>query len=109
MSVYNTQLNTDVSEVLANKNRFITSEEIYQNIYIGQLLEISKLSISFLFSSLLIKLLDNALFSYFIKYPRLYSILLIFMLICIILLAGSVFTYIKIVNEKDDFLDKLVK
>jgi hypothetical protein len=109
MSRYNSELNTHASEVLANKTSFITTEEIYKNIYIGQLLEISKLSISFLFSSILLKLLDNSLFSYFVKYPRLYSILLVFMLICIILLAGSVFTYIKVVNEKDDFLNKLVK
>ena len=109
MSYYNTEINVETTEVLANKNKYVTSEEIYRNIYIGQFLEISKVAISFLVSTLIIRLLDNGLFSYFIKYPRLYSILLLFMLISILIFAVALFTYIQIQNEKENFLDKLIK
>ena len=108
MSNIGSDLNIDEKEVLANKARFVTSEEIYNTIYTNQLLEVFKLAISFLLSTLLVKLLDNALFDYYKKNRYLYSILLITLLIAVVLLAGGVFTYLKIINEKNEFLNKLL-
>ena len=108
MSSTGFDLNVDKKEVIANTSRFVTSEQIYDTIYRNQLLEVFKLTISFLLTSLLIKLLDNALFDYYKKYKYLYSLLLVFLLILVILLAGSLFTYMKITNEKNDFLNKLL-
>jgi hypothetical protein len=94
-------------EVLLNKSRFTTSEEVYNSIYTNQLLEVFKIAISFLISSLLVKLLDNSIFVYYKKNYVLSAILACALLIAVILLAGGVFTYLKISNEKNDFLNKL--
>jgi len=102
MSVHNTELVIDnPREVLANKQKFSTTEDTYNNIYTLQLLELSKLATSFLLSSLLIKLLDHTLFKKFEKYDKAFSILLIVMLGCITTVAASVFTYIRIKDEKE--------
>jgi hypothetical protein len=109
MSTHNTELVLDnPREVLANKQKYSTTQDTYQSIYMLQLLEISKLAISFLLSTLLIKLLDHTLFRRFQKYNVAYSILLVVMLVCIITLAASVFTYVKIVNDKNTVLQNIM-
>jgi len=107
MSSYQSDFGNN-KEVLANKSRFVTSEEIYNNIYTNQLLEIFKITISFLLSSLLLKLLENSLFDFYKANRYLYSILLVIFVIALILLAGGIFTYLKITNEKQDFLNQLL-
>lgn len=94
--------------VIANKKRFVTTSEIYNNIYTNQLLEIFKLSTSFLLSILLSKLLENTLLDPYKNNHIMYSIILIVCLISVILIAGSTFTYLKITNEKDNFLQQVI-
>jgi hypothetical protein len=109
MSIHNTELVLDnPTEVLANKQKYSTTQDTYHKIYMLQLLEISKLSISFLLSTLLIKLFEHTIFKKFEKYNVAYSILLVVMLGCIITLAASVFTYIKIMNDKDAVLQNIL-
>lgn len=102
-------ISIEENDVLANKIRLVTSQEIYNKIYTNQLLEIFKLAISFLLTTLFVRLIDNSLLNYYKNNKYLYSILLICLLISVILIAGSIFTYIKISNEKSEFLDKLIK
>ena len=109
MANYDTELNIYGSEVIANQKKITTSDVIYNKIYAGQILEIFKLSIAFLFSQLILRLLDNTILKFFINNTLLYAILIISMSIAMLLLAGSIFTYIKITNEKDSFFDTLIK
>jgi uncharacterized protein YybS (DUF2232 family) len=109
MSVHNTEIVLDNPiEVLANKQKYSTTEDTYNKIYMLQLLELSKLSVSFLMSSLLLKLLEHTVFKKFEKNGAAYSILLTVMLVCIVTLAASVFTYIKIINDKDTYLQTIL-
>lgn len=109
MSAQNTELVIDNPiEVLANKQKYSTTEDTYNKVYMLQLLELSKLSVSFLMSSLLLKLLDHTILKRFEKYNTAYSILLAVMLVCIITLAASVFTYIKILNDKNTYLQNIL-
>ena len=107
MSFHYTELTDSPTEVLANKTVFSTSEDSYRKVYVSQLFEVLKLAVSFLLSQLVIKLFDNAILEYFKPYKTLYSILLIFMLFFILVLATSIFTYVKITNEKDAFLQSV--
>lgn len=102
-------INLDNKQVLANKIKLVTSQEIYNKIYTTQLLEIFKLAISFLLTTLFVRLIDNSILDYYKKNRYLYSILLICLLISVILIASSIFTYLKISNDKNDFLEKLIK
>ena len=108
-SYYNSEINISGDGVIANKKQFATSDNFYKHIYIGQILEMLKLVVAFLFSHLILRLLDNTILKYFINNTLLYAILIICMALAILLLAGSIFTYIKIVDEKDELLDKLLK
>ena len=94
--------------VIANKKRFVTTSEIYNNIYTNQLLEIFKLLISFVLAELIIKLLNNVLLDPYKNNHKMYSIILIVCIISLILIAGGTFTYLKITNEKDNFLQQVI-
>ena len=109
MASYNSELNINGDEVIANKKTFATSDSFYNHIYISQILEMLKIVVAFLFSQLILRLLDNTILKYFINNTWLYAILIICMALAILLLAGSIFTYIKITDEKDELLDKLLR
>ena len=94
--------------VIANKKRFVTTSEIYNNIYTNQLLEVFKLSTSFLLSMLLLNLLENTLLEPYKHNHKMYSIILIVCIISLILIAGGTFTYLKITNDKDIFLQQVI-
>jgi hypothetical protein len=94
--------------VIANKKRFITTSEIYKTIYTNQLLEVFKLSVSFVLSYLILKLIENILLDPYKNNHKMYSIILIVCIISLILIAGGTFTYLKITNEKDNFLQQVI-
>ena len=94
--------------VIANKKRFVTTSEIYKTIYINQLLEVFKLSTSFLLSMLLLKFLENTILDPYINNHKMYAIILIVCIISLVLIAGGTFTYLKITNEKDNFLQQVI-
>lgn len=96
------------NDVIANKKQFITTREIYNNIYTTQLLEVIKVSTSFLMSMLLLKLIDNTLLDYYKNNKLMYSIILIVCIISLILIAGRTFTYLQITNDKTDFLQQVI-
>ena len=98
----------DSDGVIANKKRFITTSQIYNNIYTNQLLEVFKLSTSFLLSMLLLKFLENTILNPYKNNHKMYSIILIVCIISLILIAGGTFTYLKITNEKDNFLQQVI-
>lgn len=110
MSINEPNINLDTSqkEVIANKPKLITSAEIYNRIYSNQLLEIFKLSVSFLISKILYILLQKVLLNYYEQNTILYIILLIALLVFVVLLTVGVSTYLKIINEKNEFLNKII-
>jgi hypothetical protein len=101
------ELNVDSNNALANKLKTVTTSEIYNNIKSTQSLEIFKIATSFIISAWLVKLLDDIIFDYYKKHIFLYFILLIVFLIAIIIISTNAFTYVKIINDKDDFLKKI--
>jgi hypothetical protein len=97
------------NEVIANKKQFITTREIYDNIYTNQLLEVFKVATSFSLSWLLLRLIDNILLDHYKNDKLLYSIILIVCIISLTLIAGKTFTYLKITNDKNKFLQQVTK
>jgi magnesium-transporting ATPase (P-type) len=106
-SIVSQELNLSSKSALANKTKQTSTEEIYNKIYSKQLLEIFKLTISFLLTNLLIRLLDNTLLNNYLKNKLLYFILLIVLLISVTFIASNIFTYLQITNEQEKFLEKL--
>lgn len=110
MNISHTDVELDKgrNEVIANKSKLVTTTEIYNKIYSTQLLEILKLSISFLISQILLILLKRTIFQYYEQYLGLYIILLISLLVYITLTTVSISTYLKIINDKNEFLNKIL-
>ena len=54
-------------EVIANKKQFVTTKQIYNNIYINQFLELFKLITAFLIARLLMILIEIGLLNYYIN------------------------------------------
>jgi hypothetical protein len=103
-------INKDYSnDVIANKKQFVTTREIYNNIYTTQLLELFKVATSFALSMLLLKLIDNILLDQYKNDKSMYSIILIVCIISLVLIAGKTFTYLKITNDKNNFLQQVTK
>jgi len=109
MSEKHFTINKDYNnDVIANTKQVVTTREIYNNIYTNQLLEVIKISTSFLLSELLVNLIDNILLDYYKNNKLMYSIILIVCIISLILIAGRTFTYLKITNDKSDFLQQVI-
>ena len=101
-------MNTNENDTIVNKNTLLTPTEIYKNIYLSQLLEISKAALGFLVATYLVKILDL----FFDKYSSnkfIYGILMFTFLLCITILAINVFTYTQISKDKDQFIKNLIK
>jgi hypothetical protein len=96
------------NDVLVNKSRTITSNEIYTNIKTTQILEIFNIATSFIVSSIFLRIIDDLIFNYYKKYNFLYFIILSVMFVIIILITSSLFTYSKIINDKDNFIKKII-
>jgi hypothetical protein len=96
------------NDIIVNKNTLLTPTEIYNNIYITQLLEISKAALGFLVATYLAKILDLFFNTY--SYNKfLYGFLMFIFLLCIIIISLNVFTYTQISKDKDQFIKNLVK
>ena len=95
------------NDVIANKKQFVTTREIYNNIYRNQLLEVFKLSTSFILSLLLLKLIENVLLNRYKNNTIMYSVILIVCIISLILIAVKTFTYLKITNDMNTFLQQV--
>jgi len=109
MSDSHFDINIQNSEgVIANKKKFVTTNEIYTTIYTNQLLEVFKLSTSFILSLLLLKLIENVILNPYKNNHKMYSFILIVCIISLILLAGGTFTYLKITNDKNNFLQQVI-
>ncbi len=97
--------NTD--EIVLNKGSILTTRELYKKTKEIQSLEILKIALGFLISTFIIRILDNLLLNNFQNNKILYSILLILILFIVINLSISLFTNIKINNDKEELLKKL--
>ena len=94
-------------EVIANKKQFVTTREVYNNVYTNQLLEIFKLATSFILSYLFLYLLENVLLDSYKNNKIMYSIILIICIIAFILITVRTFTYLKIKNDNNTFLQQV--
>ena len=101
-------MNNNENDTIVNKTTLLTPTEIYSNIYITQLLEISKIALGFLVATYLAKILDL----FFKKYEDnkfLYGSLMFIFLICVIIISVNVFTYTQVTKDKDQFIKNLIK
>jgi hypothetical protein len=99
---------TNEHDIIVNKSTLLTPTEVYNNIYVSQLLEISKVALGFLVATYLVKILDL----FFDKYSDnkfIYGFLIFIFLICAIIISINVFTYAEISKDKDEFIEHLIK
>jgi len=96
------------NNVIIDGSSLFTTEKLYNNVYYNQLLEIMKIALAFLISTIIVRVFDISIFNYFQNNKLLYFVLLIIMLISIILIGTKLFTYVKVTNDKDDLLKKLI-
>lgn len=93
--------------IIVNKNTIITTQQVYENVYYTQLLEIMKLSLAFLTSQFAFRLMDLIIIQEFKDEKRFYIPLLFVLLIAIVMIGVKIFTYVKIANDKDEFIKRL--
>jgi hypothetical protein len=93
--------------IIINKPTATTTKELYSNTYSKQSLEILKLTVGFLLSQLLLKILNEAVFDNFYNNKVLLVILIIVFAVSIYLVGTELFTYIKIQNDKEQLLKDL--
>ena len=68
MATFSVQkLNFKSNNVLANSSSQLSQDELQNKIYYKQLLEIFKLTVSFLLTNIAIRLLDNTFLNYYLK------------------------------------------
>lgn len=96
-----------LDDVIANKQKIITSEDIYNKIYASQFIELTKNMLSFLLAHLTFRLLQISVLDT-IANDRIVSIVFLILLILFVLyMAVELFTYLKIKNDKEKYLDEL--
>lgn len=96
-----------LDDVIANKQKIITSEDIYNKIYASQFIELTKNMLSFLLAQLTFRLLQISVLDT-IANDRIVSIVFLILLILFVLyMAVELFTYLKIKNDKEKYLDEL--
>jgi hypothetical protein len=93
--------------IIINKPTATTTKELYSNTYSKQSLEILKLTVGFLLSQLLLKILNEAVFDNFYNNKVLLVILIIVFAVSIYLVGTELFTYIKIQSDKEQLLKDL--
>jgi uncharacterized membrane protein len=100
-------MNNNNENVIVNKETILTTSKVYEQIYYNQLIEITKLAFSFLITGLSAKLIDALILDRYKDNKVIYIILLIILLFSTIIIGVKIFTYAKIVNENEQFLEKL--
>jgi hypothetical protein len=93
--------------IIINKPTATTTKELYSNTYSKQSLEILKLTVGFLLSQLLLKILNEAVFDNFYNNKVLLVILIIVYAVSIYLVGTELYTYIKIQSDKEQLLKDL--
>ena len=96
------------SDIVIDNSQIFTTKKLYNTTYYNQLLEIMKVALSFIIASFALRIFDIIIFNYFEKNKTLYLFLLIVILGSIIIIGTKLFTYLKITNDKDDLLKKLI-
>ncbi len=94
--------------IILNKPTATTTKELYINTYSKQSLEILKLTVGFLLSQLLLKILNEGIFNSF-KDKFILILMVITFTVAIYLTGTELFTYIKIQNDKEQLLKDLAK
>ncbi len=95
--------------IIINKPTATTTKELYTNTYSKQSLEILKLTVGFLLSQLILKVLNEGIFNFFTDNKVILIILILTFGISIYLVGTELFTYIKIQSDKEQLLKELTK
>lgn len=95
--------------VVINSSSNITTEVVYNKTKQTQLIEILKISASWVIGGLGILFFNDFIFSDIKKNKILYIITFLIIFLSVIYVASYVFTYLKVINDKDDVIDKLTE
>ena len=94
----------DNNDIILNKEKIITTDKIYNKIKEIQTLELVKGALSFLLATLVIRILDNLIFSHFNDNKILQTSILLIILISIVYISITIFTNIKVEQDKNILL-----
>jgi c-di-AMP phosphodiesterase-like protein len=98
-----------MSSVIANKNKIVTSEDIFNKIFIDQFIELAKNTFSYTLGALILKLIMVVVFDP-IQHDKIATILILILIIfCTVYICLELFTYLKIKNNQDKYLEDLTK
>lgn len=97
------------NEVIFNKQKITTSEDIYNKIYFNQFLELIKYTLSFLLAYLIYNLLDISVLDYFKNKKILLIIIFIILIFFFTLISLETFTYLKIKSNNEEYLNEISK
>lgn len=92
--------------IIYDKNKYLTSVDLYEKVFTSQFLEILKLAIGFLVSQLLYNLISISLLDYYKGYMIYQLIITIILLFILLYLGSELFAFLKIKNDKDELLKK---
>ena len=98
----------NTNDIIVNKNVILTPTQLYNNVYVTQLLEISKVALGFLIAFYIAKIL-NIFFDIYSNNRFLHVFLMLIFLLCIIIISLKLFTHTQISKDKDQFIKNLLK